>query len=575
MESNSDFLSFLSQNDPLGLLKAQPTKKNRQTKSTLLTNFEEIVNFFEDNGREPAKNSHNIKEFQLFCRLNSIRQNPTLVKELKPFDMYGLLEGVSISNISLYDILNNDPLNLLDGDIDTSIFDLNHVKKTDRIAPEYISRRKFCQDFDQYKPLFEAIHKDLEDGTRKLALYHSSELLPNRFYVLGGIVLFLKSVSGDTTKYNYNSGERMRYDGRTECVFDNGTTSDMLYRSLDKALQKDGYAITEPEVRTSSLAAEDISEADVSRGYIYVLRSHHSQLKNVPDVYKIGCTTSTVSDRIKNATKEPTYLYAPVDVVETYRCYNMNVHDLENRLHTFFDDVRLNINIPDEKGVVISPREWFCVRLEVIKEAIDKITNGTIGNFIYDPSARKIIAKTISSNSSDTIYEKIISEINKLGASMEKKPSLYKDKNEEGLRDMFLTILESRFDNISATGETFNHKGKTDILLKHANSDSNIFIGECKIWHGKQHFLAAINQLFDRYLTWRDTNTALIIFVPGSDFSKVVSTVQNSVSEHPYYSRHIGNRGAASFSYIFRLPQDSTSCINLEIILFHLDQLSD
>lgn len=573
MDANNDFLSFLSQNDPLGLLNAEPVKKSRKKKSILLTNFEEIVIFFEDNGREPSKGSKDIKEFQLYCRLNSIRQNPKYVKELKPFDMYGLLEGISISTISLEDVLNNDPLNLLDTDMDSSIFELSHVKKSERIAPEYISRRKFCADFDKYRPLFESIHRDLEDGSRKLALYHPSELLPNRFYVLGGIVLYLKSVNGESSVCKYKSGDRQRYDGRTECLFDNGTVSDMLYRSLDKALQKDGYAITELEVTHSSLVAETITEEDVSKGYIYVLRSHHSQLKKVPDVYKIGCTTSTVSERIKNAPKEPTYLYADVSIVETYRCYNMNVRDLEARLHTFFNDVRLNINIPDEKGIIISPREWFCVKLDVIKEAIDKIMNGTIGNYIYDPTSRKIIAKAISNNSSDSIYTKILSEINHLGVSMERKPSLYIGKSEEDLRDIFLTILEQRFNNISATGETFNHKGKTDILLKHAFNDCNVFIAECKIWHGKQHFMSAINQLFERYLTWRDTKTALIFFVPGKDFSKVISTVRENVKEHPYFHSYIGNRSSSSFSYIFKLPQDDTSRIALEIILFHFDQM--
>ena len=135
-EKNSDFIDFLSQNDPLGLLKKQPKAKQRSEQTVLLQNFEEIVNFFEEHGREPKKSASDIYEFQLFCRLEAIRNNSKMVKELKEFDMYGLLEGVSISNITLEDILGDDPLNLLSGDYDSSIFEMSHVQKSDRIQPE-------------------------------------------------------------------------------------------------------------------------------------------------------------------------------------------------------------------------------------------------------------------------------------------------------------------------------------------------------------------------------------------------------------------------------------------------------
>ena len=389
--SNTDFLSFLSENDPLGLLKSAKPQKPKAKRSVLLNNFEEIVNFFEEYNREPRNSSKDIKEFQLYHRLKAIRSNDEMAKELKPYDMYGLLNGESVSTITLDDFLNDDPLNLLGGDMDDSIFELRNVRKSERISPEYISRRQFCQDFELYKPMFDAMHQELESGERKLAVYHSEDLKPNQFYVLGGIILFLKSVEGTVSTYNYSSGDRDRYDGRTFCIFDNGTTSDMLYRSLDKALQKDGYSISER--LQPSLAVESVNEDDLSMGYVYVLRSHNAILKEVPNVFKIGSTTNTVSERIRNAPNEPTYLYAGVDVIETYRCFNMRPRELEDKLHTFFDRVRLNINIPDERGVIISPREWFRVKLEVIGEAVELILDNTINNYIYDPSLEKIVAR--------------------------------------------------------------------------------------------------------------------------------------------------------------------------------------
>lgn len=388
---NTDFLNFLSENDPLGLLNSAKSKKSKAKRSVLLNNFEEIVNFFEECNREPCDSPTDIKEFQLYHRLKAIRSNAEMVKELKPYDMYGLLNGESVSTITLNDFLNDDPLNLLSGDMDDSIFELRNVRKSERIAPEYISRRQFCQDFELYKPMFDALHQELESGERKLAIYHPDNLKPNHFFVLGGIILFLKSIEGAVSTYNYSSGDRDRYDGRTFCIFDNGTTSDMLYRSLDKALRKDGYSISDK--LQPSLVAESVNEEDLSMGYVYVLRSHNAKLKEVPNVYKIGSTTNTVSERIKNAPNEPTYLYSGVDVIETYRCFNMRPRELEDRLHTFFDKVRLNINIPDERGVVISPREWFRVKLEVIGEAVELILNKSITDYVYDPLLEKIIAK--------------------------------------------------------------------------------------------------------------------------------------------------------------------------------------
>lgn len=363
--AETDFLDFLTENDPLGLLAEKPKVRPKAKNSVLLNNFEEIVSFFKEHNREPQDSTKDIKEFQLFCRLKAIRSSADKVKKLKEYDLYGLLNKDGVLDIPLEDILDDDPCGLLGSDYDETIFTLKNVRKSDRISPEYIARRKFCKDFENYQPMFETLRQDLESGRRKLAVYNSQELAPNNFYVLGGVILFLKSVEGNVSSYQYMSGERRRYDGRTECIFDNGTTSDMLFRSLDKALQRDGYAISD-YVEDLSLDNENVSDEDRPKGYVYVLRSRHAKLKNVPDVYKIGSTNTTVSDRIRNAVNEPTYLYAGVDIVETYRCFN------------------------------IPAREWFCVSIEAVSEAVKLILLGTIKDYVYDPDARKIIAKRAS-----------------------------------------------------------------------------------------------------------------------------------------------------------------------------------
>ena len=170
------------------------------------------------------------------------------------------------------------------------------------------------------------------------------------------------------------------------------------------------------------------------------------------------------------------------------------------------------------------------------------------------------------------MYEDILKIIYDAGKSMERKPVLYISKDEEGLRDQFLFILETRYDAITASGETFNRSGKTDIILKYAMDGTNLFVAECKFWHGFKGLLETISQLFDRYLTWRDSKVAVMIFVKNNDFTSVLKNIATETRNHPYYVKDSGHRGESSFSYIFRLPQDSEKHVFLEVMAFHYDK---
>lgn len=173
---------------------------------------------------------------------------------------------------------------------------------------------------------------------------------------------------------------------------------------------------------------------------------------------------------------------------------------------------------------------------------------------------------------SKEMYLDVLKVIYDSGKSMEKKPALYTGKDEEGLRDQFLFVLETRYEGTTATGETFNRGGKADIILKYASDGSNLFIGECKIWHGSSEFLKAISQLFDRYLTWRDSKVALMLFVKNKDISNVLKTVKEDICNHEYFLKHISNRGESSFSYEFHLPNDKGKKVELEVMVFHFDK---
>ncbi len=239
--------------------------------------------------------------------------------------------------------------------------------------------------------------------------------------------------------------------------------------------------------------------------------------------------------------------------------------DLRKRITTLFKDI---------KSKRLSKNNFF----SAIKV---KKSSSSPSSYAVPVLERKIPAKpkcptekayTLEPSIDKSSYESIIQEILQLGRSMEQKPSLYIGKNEEGLRDMFVTLLETRFQSTTVTGETFNHGGKTDILLKHTDG-SNVFVAECKIWHGQQHFKDAISQLFDRYLTWRDTKAALLLFVTGVNLSSVLETIKQHISSHPYFKRSNGNHGETSLSYIFGLPQDHQKDVYLEVIAFNFDKL--
>lgn len=174
----------------------------------------------------------------------------------------------------------------------------------------------------------------------------------------------------------------------------------------------------------------------------------------------------------------------------------------------------------------------------------------------------------------DSMYKDVLDVIYVLGKSMERKPTLYIGKDEESLRDQLLFSLETRYKSVTASGETFNKNGKTDILLKHEKDGSNLFIAECKIWHGKKQFLEAISQLFDRYLTWRDSKVAVIIFVKNKEISNIIKIVKEAVFEHKYFLEELDVTSKdSSFSYKFHLKDDKEKNVFLEVILFHFPNI--
>lgn len=162
-------------------------------------------------------------------------------------------------------------------------------------------------------------------------------------------------------------------------------------------------------------------------------------------------------------------------------------------------------------------------------------------------------------------YVDILKLIHDVGKEFERLPSLYAGKEEEHLRDHFLMMLEPNFQG-SATGETFNKTGKTDILLRHEGS--NVFIAECKFWRGKKSFLDTITQLLG-YLTWRDSKAAVIMFVPNKDFSSALETAKGCISEHSNYLKFSDSSDETWLNYVFHLNDDHNRQIQIAIMFYH------
>jgi hypothetical protein len=378
---------------------AEPEKKGGRSprEERIIAGFEEIQRFVEQHGHPPQHGEDkDIFERLYAVRLDRMRTLEVCRSLLAPLDHQRLLTGAEIVADLPAESMNEDELLAeLEGAAGAAdITELHHVRTSaDKRAAEEIANRQKCEDFDRFKPLFEQIQKEIQSGIRstrkfvKDAGFLKADIVQGNFFILGGQIAYVAEV-GDTFKAP--NGE---LDARLRVIYSNETESNLLRRSLQRALYKDesGRRVTEPAA--GPLFADEAADGDEASGTIYVLRSksdHPLVAQNRKVLHKIGVTIGDVNRRIANAKLDPTFLMADVEIVATYELFNINRAKLENIIHRIFGSARLDVEIKDRFGHPIVPREWFLVPLQAIDHAIEKIKDGTIANYVYDPKAAEL-----------------------------------------------------------------------------------------------------------------------------------------------------------------------------------------
>lgn len=356
----------------------------------IIAGFEDIQRFVDEHGHWPRHgDDHDIFERMYAVRLDRLRELEECRELLEPMDHQGLLGGSVQQDVE--DELDDDALLAELGVENASdLTELKHVRSSaEKKAAEEVANRQRCEDFDTFKPLFEKVQEELDKNIRETRPFElKAEIQKGRFFIVGGQKAYIADM-GELKLTDHG-----RTDARLRVIFDNGTESNMLMRSLQRALNADDAGRRITESGAGPLFGDNPEDDDEASGTIYVLRSksdHPTVSQNRDLVHKIGVTNMDVKKRIAGARLQTTFLMADVEIVATYQLFNIQRTKLENLIHKVFQPAQLDIEVPDRFGRHVTPREWFLVPLFVIEEAVDRIKDGTIVDYRYDPEAARLV----------------------------------------------------------------------------------------------------------------------------------------------------------------------------------------
>lgn len=373
-----------------------PEKKQGRTarEERIISGFEEIQQFVQTHSRLPLQDeSQDIFERIYAVRLEALRASEESRQILHGLDVQNLLGQAG--NHTEDDFSDDELLSELQEIADGSdITKLTHVRShAERFAvPEYIANREPCEDFEQFAPLFEQVKNDLKEGIRQTRPFNKQsgirlKIEQGDFFIIGGQTAYIAEIGED---FKIKNGDT---DSRLRVIFDNKTESDMLSRSLQRALYRDDAGRRITARNDGLLFGSEIEEGDIESGTIYVLRSlsDHPLIQEHRNlIHKIGITGGKVETRIANAEHDATFLLAKVEVVAEYKLSNINRSKLEKILHKLFAAAQLDITIQDRFGHPVQPKEWFLLPLNVIDEAVQAILNGTITQLSYNPETAQL-----------------------------------------------------------------------------------------------------------------------------------------------------------------------------------------
>jgi hypothetical protein len=376
----------------------KPTGGRTAREERIIAGFEDIQRFVETHGRPPRHGEGlDIFERLYAVRLDRLRELPEARDLLADMDVHGLVAGSTAIERQAMDALDDDGLlaelgigEPVAGDADeTDITVLRHVSSRDeRRAAEEVANREPCKDFSRFKPLFDRVEEALRKGARETRPFgRDAAIATGDFFIVGGQLVYVAETGEGLKAPN---GEN---DARLRVIYANGTESNLLRRSLQRALYKDeaGRRLTTPSA--GPLFSGTWSEDAVESGTIYVLRSlsdHAFIAEHRELIHKIGVTGGKVEARIGNAAHDATYLLADVEIVATYKLSDINRAKLENLFHRIFAAAQLDLTINDRFGHPVRPREWFLVPLHVIDEAVERVRDGTITEVVYDPKSARL-----------------------------------------------------------------------------------------------------------------------------------------------------------------------------------------
>ncbi len=361
----------------------------------IIAGFEDILRFHHMHGRAPFHGEgRDIFERLYAVRLDQLRALPEAQVLLAELDAPGLLTGAAQATILDASALDEDALLAelgvgSDPSNSNDVTVLRHVRThTERQAAEEIADRTPCADFESFRALFEQVEFELKSGARQARRFkRDTSVEKGNFFIVGGQFAYVAEVGAPFKAPNGKEDARLRV------VYANGTESNLLSLSLQRALYKDESGRRLTDSNPGPLFGDAAEPDDIETGTIYVLRSlstHQFVAEHRELIHKIGVTGGKVQARISDAENDATYLLAKVEVVAEYSLHNLSRIKLEDIFHRLFSAVQLDLTILDRFGKPVKPREWFLVPLHVINEAVARIRDGTITQFAYDPQIAKL-----------------------------------------------------------------------------------------------------------------------------------------------------------------------------------------